>query len=115
MVSPKVGQRIYDNATLVDPKDKRRLLLKTDGHGRPAIVADHLLPIGWIDRQEKQIRVNVYDIALWRWFDALRAVVDGEEKLRENVFGDAALDLGEWSDGTKVRPPVDVSVDEDQP
>ena len=115
MVSPKVGQRIYDKTALVDAKDKRRLLLKTDDHGEPAIVADHLLPIGWIDRQEKHVRVNAYDTALWRWFDSLQAVADGDAGQRKNVFGKAALDLGKWSDGTEVRRPVDVSVDKEKP
>jgi len=108
-VSPKSGQRIYDNATSIEVKDKRRLLLRTDDHAEPAMIADHMLPMAWSHDQESQGRVNAYDFALWRWFDALQATALGDEKLRDHVFGEAALDLGRWSDGTPVRPPVDAT------
>lgn len=108
-VSPRAGQRIYDNAIEVEAKNKRRLLLKTDGHGEPAIVADHMLPMAWTSRQDSQGRVNAYDFACWRWFDAMQATAHGDDKHRGLVFGDAALDLGQWSDGKPVRPPVDTA------
>lgn len=110
-VSPKAGKRIYDNAKKVDEQNKRRLLLQSDEHGEPAIVADHMLPMGWTNKQTSQGRVNTYDYAAWRWFDALQAAAQGDEQQREQVFGEAALDLGKWSDGTPVRRPEDVSGD----
>ena len=106
-VSPKAGQRIYDNTTSIDAKDKRRLLLRTDDHSEPAIIADHMLPMAWTDRQASQGRVNAYDFAVWRWFDALQASALGDKQQHRLVFGEAALDLGQWSDGTPVRMPVD--------
>lgn len=108
-VSPKAGQRIVDNATKIEVKNKRRLLLQTDGHGEPAIIADHMLPMAWTDRQGDQGRINVYDFACWRWFDALQAAAHGDDLSRDLVFGEAAIDLGKWSDGTPVRPPVDTA------
>lgn len=108
-VSPKAGQRIYDNANKIDPSNKRRLLLQTDDHGDPSIIADHMHPLGWTPRQDSQGRVNAYDYAAWRWFDALQAAGHGDTDHHPQVFGEAALDLGRWSDGTAVRPPVDVS------
>ena len=108
-VSPKAGQRIYDNAVLIEPRDKRRLLLQTDTHSEQPIIADHMLPMAWTSNQTSQGRVNAYDFAIWRWFDALQALSQGDAKQREHVFGEAALDVGHWSDGTPVRPPVDAS------
>lgn len=108
-VSPKAGQRIYDNASAIARKDKRRLLLKTDDHGKPPIEADHMLPMAWTRSQKSNGRINAYDYAAWRWFDALQATALGDEKHRSLVFGEAALDLGEWSDGTPVRRPIDAS------
>lgn len=110
-VSPKAGQRIYEQAIGIDAKDKRRLLMQTDAHGKPALIADHMLPMGWTNRQDIMGRVNVYDDALWRWFDAMQAVGRGDDSQREEVFGEATLDLGKWSDGTPVRRPMDVSSD----
>ena len=109
-VSPKAGQRIYDNALQIDAADKRRLLLRTDDHSEPAIIADHMLPMAWTTDQASRGRVNAYDFALWRWFDAMQAAAQGDDAQRDLVFGKAALDAGHWSDGTAVRPPVDVSV-----
>ncbi len=106
-VSSKAGQRIYDNAEQVEADDKRRLLLRTDEHGEPAIIADHMLPMAWTTNQASQGRVNAYDLAIWRWFDALQATAQGDDTQRELVFGEAALDVGRWSDGTPVRRPVD--------
>lgn len=108
-VSPKAGQRIIDNAIQVKAEDKRRLLLQTDGYGEPAIVADHMLPMAWTLQQSSQGRINTYDYACWQWFDALQAVGHGDEASRDLVFGEAAMDLGKWSDGTAVRRPVDTA------
>lgn len=108
-VSPKAGQRIFENASAVSSHNKRRLVLHSDTHGQPAILADHMLPMSWTDRQESSGRINAYDFALWRWFDALQLLAQGDEKSRDMVFGQAALDLGAWSDGRPVRRPVDAS------
>lgn len=108
-VSPHAGRRIFDNATAIDASNKRRLLMRSDAHGRPAIVADHMLPMGWTTRDIRSGRVNAYDLAAWRWFDAMQAAAMGDEDQREGVFGEAALDIGKWSDGTPVRRPVDAS------
>jgi acetyl esterase/lipase len=108
-VSPKAGQRIVDNAEQIAADDKRRLLLRSDDHGEQPIIADHMLPMAWTTDQSSQGRVNAYDHALWRWFDALQATAHGDDTQRELVFGDAALDVGRWSDDTPVRPPVDTS------
>lgn len=108
-VSPKAGQRIIEKSDKIDAKDKRRLLLRTDTHREPAIIADHMLPMAWTTSQNSQGRVNAYDFALWRWFDGLQALSQGDRRQREQVFGEAAMDVGRWSDGTPVRRPVDAS------
>ena len=109
-VSPKAGQRIYDNAGQIDLGDKRRLLLRSDHHGGQPIIADHMLPMAWTTSQTSQGRVNAYDYALWKWLDALQSTAQGDDAHRELVFGEAALDVGRWSDGTPVRRPVEPSV-----
>lgn len=108
-VSPKAGQRIYENATSIRPGDKRRLLFTTDDRTEPGIVADHMLPMAWTDRQSSQGRINAYDFALWRWFDAMQATTQGDGQHHDLVFGELALHIGHWSDGVPVRRPVDVS------
>ena len=114
-VSPMAGQRIYDNAKQVKPADKRRLLLKTDSHGEPALIAGHGLPTGTTNTATSNRAVNTYDFAAWRWFDAMQAIADGDEDQRELVFSDKALDLGKWSDGNPVRRPIDANEDKLEP
>lgn len=106
-VSPHAGQRIYDSARLIDVKDKSRVLMKTDDHGRPALVADHFLPMAWTLGPGRG-RADAYDFALWRWFDALQATAGGDERQRKFVLGNTPQqrDLGRWSDGWPVREPV---------
>lgn len=106
-VSPRAGQRIYDSAIQIDIQDKRRLLLRTDDYAQPAIVADHMLPMGWTTDPASQGSVNAYDFAIWRWFDALQASAHGDKRQRTYVFGASALDMGMWSDGTMVRRPIE--------
>lgn len=115
IVSPKVGQRIHDNADRVAVRNKRRLVLRNDDHGEPTIIADHMLPNGWFDRQKRHVSVNTYDFALWRWFDSLQALAHGDEEHRDHVFGEVALNLGHWSDGTPVRRPIDASAGKLEP
>eukprot|EP00752_Nemacystus_decipiens_P014001 g12437.t1 len=103
-VSPKAGQRLYDNAKQVHTNDKRRLLLYTDDHGEPAIVADHSLPTGWSLGQGGFTRVNTYDIALWQWFDALQAAAEGDEVSREEGSGKTMkIGLAQMDSGADVQ------------
>lgn len=109
-VSPKAGQRIYDNAERIGPGDKRRLLLHSDAHGEPALNADHYLPIAWTDRPGRSSgHADAFDYALWRWFDALQAAAGGDARQRGLVLGDAVPEVGLWSDGVPVRRPVDAA------
>ncbi|MEM6506635.1 MAG: hypothetical protein AAF711_14460 [Planctomycetota bacterium] len=108
IVSPKAGQRILDAAEKVDATDKRRLLLRSDTHGEPALIAGHSVPVAWTNQPRRgRGSTDAFDYALWRWFDALQALADGHDDRRELVFGEAALDLGTWSDGKAVRPPIE--------
>jgi pimeloyl-ACP methyl ester carboxylesterase len=114
-VSPEAGQRIYDGASAIRVSDKRRLLLSSDVREGASIVADHMLPMAWTYHPNSQGRVNAYDFAVWRWFDALQALSHGDEAMRERVFGEAALDVGAWSDGVPVRRPVDTNAKHSSP
>ncbi|MEM9347692.1 MAG: hypothetical protein AAGB26_13855 [Planctomycetota bacterium] len=108
IVGPKAGQRILDAAEKVNAADKRRLLLRSDTHGVPALIAGHSVPVAWTHEPGRGSgSTNALDYALWRWFDALQAVANGDDDHRGLVFGEAALDLGTWSDGTPVRPPIE--------
>ena len=105
-VSAKGGTRIYDKAELIDTRDKDRLLLETDEHGNPALVADHMLPFAWPNGRGRG-KANAYDFAQWRWFDALMATAYGDEAQRKFVLGNTTEQraIGRWSDGTPVREP----------
>ena len=105
-VSANGGMRIYDKAERIETGDKGRLLLRSDDHGSPALIADHMLPFAWPHGRGRG-EANAYDFAQWRWFDALMATAYGDETQRPIALGNTPeqMDLGKWSDGRPVRKP----------
>jgi len=122
VVGSRDARRIVREASAVPEENKDLLLLRSDRHGLPFLVADHLAPFAYDERfrpgadydaAPRRRHLDALDTwGLWRPFDALCALAfaDGE---RSAALGDAPerLTMGLWSDGTPVAPlrrlPVD--------
>src|SRR5205814_1107128 len=98
---PGIGATFPGLATTIPADRKAVRVFRSDDHGRPALVADHMTPLA-------AGRVDALDTrGTWRELDALRAFAfDGSTEGREIALGTAkeSLDLGQWSDGTPVLP-----------
>ena len=110
VVGSVAARRIWEDLDQI-PADRRDLVLfRTDQHGDPPLVADHLLP----QTAGRFGEPDAYDyLGIWKLFDAL--VSCGEDGTGCEVAlggGDAQRSLGTWSDGTPVTPLI-VSDDPD--
>ncbi|MDQ3654979.1 MAG: hypothetical protein M3457_07865 [Chloroflexota bacterium] len=87
------------------PADQQRfVLVRSDAHGQPPLVADHLFPQTAGDGGEEDA-LDWY--GLWRPFDALvNCAESGQECDTALGTSNAALSMGSWSDGTPVVRPV---------
>jgi len=113
------GRAIFEEASAIDRARKRYVLLRTDRHGFPPLVADHTAPTGAnrrLDNGDGMFRmlqmsfgdVNALDrAAFWKMTDmTLDAAFHGR------TMDDATHDLekfrhlGFWSDGQRVVPPI---------
>lgn len=90
------------------PADQKLFeLIRSDDHGSPPLVADHLFP----QTGRAGGGTNALDwFGLWRPFDALMTCADHHREC-EIALGDndAHVFMGEWSDGTPVLPPVPIT------
>jgi len=97
------ARRIFQQTTAIPLADKDYVLLRSDLHGTPSLLADHDAPGGGVS-----IEVDAFDWrGCWRWFDALLdAAFTGAN--RDVCLGNTATqrDLGAWSDGVPVREPI---------
>ncbi len=95
------AKRIFAQATAVPLADKDFVRLYTDGHGTPALSADH-------SAAGCGTTPDAYDWrGFWKWFDALLdAAFTGQD--RASCLGNtpAQRDLGRWSDGVPVTEPL---------
>ncbi len=113
------GRRIFEEASAVPRTHKRFVLLRSDRHGYPPIVAEHAAPTGVnrrLDNGEgffRSLQMSFGDInaldraAFWKMTDmTLAAAFAGK------TMDDATADLerfrhlGFWSDGLRVTPPI---------
>jgi dienelactone hydrolase len=118
VVGTKTARRLWKGLAHLPAANRSYLVFQSDDHGAPALVADHFFPLapdGRILTPEAAPPAGVgrwgYDAldwrGAWRLLDALsRAAFTGEG--REQCLGgtDAQKDLGRWSDGVPVRPPL---------
>lgn len=87
------------------PADRQRfVVVRSDVHGQPPLVADHLLPQTAGNGGEEDA-LDWY--GLWKPFDALIACADSVQEC-DTALGtsNAALSMGSWSDGTPVMLPI---------
>jgi acetyl esterase/lipase len=101
----RIGDEVFEALT-VPASQKRHLIVNTDPHGQPALVADHNAPIA---TNAATYRPDAIDFFLWRDLDLLETCALANRRCAAD-FADA----GKWSDGTPIVPgvvaqhPVDV-------
>jgi poly(3-hydroxybutyrate) depolymerase len=90
------AKRIFTETTAVPASNKDFVLVVSDDHGSPALVANHLAPCARADA------LDFY--AFWKLFDALCDAAFYNRN-REYALGNTPEQryMGAWSDGTPVR------------
>jgi pimeloyl-ACP methyl ester carboxylesterase len=84
------------------PSNRQRfVMVRSDEHGRPPLVADHLFP-QTAGAGGEEDALDWY--GLWRPFDAIVTCAEAGQDCDTAVgTSEAALAMGSWSDGTPVR------------
>lgn len=113
------AREIYAETTAIPASRKKFVLYRSDRHGPVHLVADHLAPtagLAALDSGEGLIRtkqmskatVNILDRhGFWRLADLTIEAAFAGRTLDEATAGGALLrDLGHWSDGRIVTPPL---------
>ncbi len=97
---PAIGAAFLTRAVTLAPERKALRVFRSDRHGRPRVVADHLAPLSTPKPDTLDLR------GTWRALDALAAAAAGSPDGRAVALGSGAdaLALGTWSDGTALRP-----------
>lgn len=111
MVGEGDAKKIFEGCTAIPAENKDFIRVVSDYYGKPALVADHLSPVGSggqslpDGRQASRANVNALDYyAYWRLFDALtNCAFYGKD--RESALGNTPQQryMGKWSDGTPVK------------
>jgi pimeloyl-ACP methyl ester carboxylesterase len=98
-VSPAAAEAVYNAASQVPAENRSLLMVSTDRHGAPALVADHLFPTSPDSR-----RTDALDyLVCWKLLDGLMdAAFSGTH--REYALGGTPQQrsVGVWSDGVAV-------------
>jgi pimeloyl-ACP methyl ester carboxylesterase len=113
------GRQIFAGATAVPRERKRYILLRSDRHGYPPLIADHAAPTSsnrHLDSGDGLFRglqlnfgdVNALDRAgLWRMTDVILSAAFNDRSLDQAIDDPERFrHLGYWSDGRPVVPPL---------
>jgi len=113
------GERILHESTSVSASSKALLMLHSDDHGTPALIANHFTPSAVLNDDgtfakeptKASFSRNTADIGVvdaldymgtWRLLDRLMEAAFGNEGSR--LFRDPSIpDMGTWSDGVPVK------------
>lgn len=133
LVGGTAAKKICHGATAVPEKNKSLILMPSDDHGTPPLVADHFQPLvgdpafDVANETAPEITRGILALAsdktvdgfnpfapdaldyngTWRLFDALcDCAFDGKNCGRALGGAPAVRDMGAWSDGTPVAPLV---------
>jgi dienelactone hydrolase len=119
LVGDHRARQIYAEATAVPPSNKEFVLYRTDRHGPWPIIADHVAPcagLAALDTGEGPLHalqmskagVDLLDRhGFWRLADlTLAAGFTGRTLDEATEHGALFRDLGRWSDGRIVTPPL---------
>ncbi len=120
LVGDTGARRIYRETTQIAAADKDFVIIRSDDHGVPSLVANHFAPLSFVDgaragllggfgprasRVEIQYAPDALDYyGFWKLLDALTdAAFYGTH--REYALGDTPEQrfMGRWSDGVPVR------------
>jgi pimeloyl-ACP methyl ester carboxylesterase len=99
VVSAATADRIYSSATQVPAANRNLVVVSTDRHGAPALVADHFFPTSPVNRVPDALDYLV----CWKLLDGLvDAAFSGTH--REYALGNTPQQrsVGAWSDGVAV-------------
>jgi acetyl esterase/lipase len=99
VVSPATAEHIYATATQLPAENRNLVVVSTDRHGAPALVADHLFPTSPGNRPPDALDYLV----CWKLLDGLMDAASGGTH-REYALGNTAQQrsVGAWSDGVAV-------------
>jgi hypothetical protein len=113
------ARQIFNSATAIPLKHKKFVLIRTDRQGPISLLADHLAPTAGLSRldsgegpfrtlQMSRATVDILDrYGFWRIADAtLETAFAGRTLDVTTQGGETFRDLGRWSDGRRVTPPV---------
>ena len=97
------GKELFDAATSVPLENRDFILLNSDYHSTPALVADHFAPNSLTDADVNALDRNGY----WKWFDGLCAAAF-YARYREYALGNTTEQrfMGLWPDGTPIAEPT---------
>lgn len=101
LVGDRDAGRIFRESTAVRPGDKNLVVLHGDAHGTPPLAANHLAPLA--PSESSADALDFY--GTWKLFDGLSdAAFFGRN--RRFALGDTQEQrfMGNWSDGTPVKP-----------
>jgi dienelactone hydrolase len=127
LVGDAGGRAIYGRLSSVPPANKNYVIISSDNHGWPALIADHVGPVALDttppaeDSWDMLLR-SVIPTAGWGWTDAVDfygywKIFDGLRDAafrgthRQYALGDTPEQrfMGTWSDGIPVKPLVVLS------
>lgn len=99
VVGDRTARELFSMITSVPPERKNLLLMHSDLHGTPALIANHFAPVS-----QRQADALDY-LGFWKLFDALTdAAFYGKNRTAALGGGPEQLGLGSWSDGVPVKP-----------
>jgi pimeloyl-ACP methyl ester carboxylesterase len=103
IVPDQFATMIFNRSTGIAQADKDLILMRSDGHGEPDLIADHFAPLSRLNGSG----IDALDwYGLWKWMDALSdAAFYGLN--RESALGGTPEQqfMGLWSDGQPVAAP----------
>ena len=111
------GRYLYLMSTQIHHTRKGHMILTSDDHGKPPLVADHNGPFAtkWgstshapVDLQQRSMPPDALDyFGYWKLFDALSDAAI-RYKNYHYALGNSAQQrfMGRWSDGSPVREPI---------
>ncbi len=122
------GKVIFQKTPQIPDERKRYVIVQSDSHGRPSLVADHASPLSpreeyGEDFTRRQLRrrraigrvtgmgegtTNVLDyLGYWRLCDNLMEAAFSDRKIDAVIGSPETLSMGEWSDGTPLAPLIE--------
>lgn len=101
-VGERPAQVAWERTTQIPSHNRDYLVARSDGHGTPALVADHTFP----SNAGPLTEVDALDwYGTFKWLDGLFGCA-AQPPICDDTMngGPTQLDMGEWSDGTPVNP-----------